>query len=269
MPIVTETLVHDRADFKGNVHFLFAEGAATRAQANAKGYLDLGTFIEGAPKNEVATTEIIKARYNSVWVAGELPGLMKMNYELKTTEVADARKVKFAFFGEDSDPFIQAALSDAPVDPLAFAAGSPATLNHWYPLLHNGGQVRQLAGLTFAGLTEGVDFIVDYVVGLVRFIKPASLPAAPVTPLVSAPAIAADSEQALHGFRPGRQASRRGYGRILVFDTRDNSGIVLDHYDFSCDVTCTAPPTFKHDTLSEMTLKINVTHDRGEGWHRD
>ncbi|MDR1427277.1 MAG: hypothetical protein LBJ08_05905, partial [Bifidobacteriaceae bacterium] len=240
MPIITETLVHDRADFKGNVHFLFAEGAATRAQANAQGYLDLGTFVEGAPKNEVATTEIIKARYNAVWVAGELPGLMKMNYELKTTEVADARKLKYAFFGEDADPFVQPARADMPIDPLAFAGGA-ATLNTWYPLLSGGLQVRQLTALTFPGLVEGVDFIVDYVVGLVRFIKPGSLPAAPVTPKASCPALDADHPLGLRGFRPGRQASRRGYGRILVFDTRDNSGIVMDHHDFSCDVICSAP----------------------------
>jgi hypothetical protein len=269
MPIVTSTLEHDRADITGNVHFLFAEGATTREQAKAKGYTDLGTFLGMETKGEAAKTEIIKARRGNVRLAGQIPGLIKQGYDLRTTEIADSRKLKFALFGEDVAAYTQPALADQEIDPFPFAAGAPAILNVWYPLQRAGRPVRHLTALTIPDLDEGVDFITDPLVGLIRFTNPASLPAAPVTPSASCPALNSGSPLGLRALKPMTRASWSGYGRLLVFDTRDNREIIMDHEEFSCDITLSSPFNIAYDSLAEMKLLVTITHDVGTFYYRD
>lgn len=263
------TLHHTRAEIQGTVQFLFAEGATTRAEALAKGFTDLGNFLGMETKGEAAKTPVVKCYRGVSRESYNIPGLLKQGYDLQTAEVADSRKLKFALFGSPLDAFAQAALADVEIDALNFTAVQPAIQHAWYPLTRTGKQVRELTGLTIATLTEGVDFLVDYKLGLIRFIDAAKLPTAALKPKVSAPKIDASHPLGLRALKPMTKASWRGYGRILVWDQNDTQQLVMDHQNFSCEISLSSPFNIARDSISEMKLLVSIGDDTGEIYHRD
>ncbi|AHF92491.1 hypothetical protein OPIT5_29280 [Opitutaceae bacterium TAV5] len=274
MPLNPETLHHTTADLVGTVQLLFSAGATTRAQALARGYLDMGCFNGAEFKAEVAKTEVIKSYRGRSFLARNIPGIMKHGYDLATNEFSDARKIRFALLGEDTDPFTQLALPATEVDPLVFSVQAPAIHNLWYPVTRTTGgvtrQIREIEALTFPDLVEGVDFIVDPKLGLVRFINAAALPVAEIAPTVTAPAITgADHPLGLKAVKPLTRGSYSGYARFLIWDGNEQQPLVMDHQDFSCELSLSGPPTISRDSLSELKILVTITHDQGLVYYRD
>jgi hypothetical protein len=101
---------------QGTSQLLFAESAATRAEAAAKGYLDLGNFLGVEFKGEASKTEVYKCFRGVTRLGGNLPGILKHGYELTTSEHADSRKLRFAFLGNTRAPYAQPAAANAEAD---------------------------------------------------------------------------------------------------------------------------------------------------------
>jgi hypothetical protein len=269
MPINQNTLHHDRAEILGTVQFLFAQGAGTRADAALKGYLDLGNFTGAEFKAEAAKVEVLKCYRGVTRLGGNLPGKLTHGYDLTTNEVADARKLRFALLGDPDTPYGQVASANDPADALAFTAGAPAILNLWYPLTRGGGQVRGLTEVAIAKMTEGADFVVDRHLGLIRFTNPANLPEEAITPTVTAPAIDGAHPLGLKAVKPLTRGFFKGYGRLLVWDQDEQQPLVMDHQDFSCEVSLSSPPAIAAENLAEMKLLVTITGDTGVVFHRD
>jgi hypothetical protein len=262
--IETSTLHHNRAEINGTVQLLFSEGVTTRAEAAAKGYLDMGNFTGVEFKGEAAKTEVYKCYRGVTRLGGNLPGILKHGYDLTTNELADARKLRFALLGNPGAPYAQAAIADTAGDALDFTASAPAILNLWYPLFKGGAQVREITAITITDLVEGKDYLIDAKLGLIRFINEATLPVEEITPVLSAPAITAEHPLGLRSVRPMTRGFWKGYARLLVWDQDPNQNLVLDHQNFSCEISLSSPPSFTHDALAELKIRVTDTGDIGE-----
>ncbi|EIP99450.1 hypothetical protein OpiT1DRAFT_03967 [Opitutaceae bacterium TAV1] len=270
------TLHSTTAEIVGTVQLLFAEGAATRAEALAKGFTDLGNFLGMETKGEAAKVPVQKAYRGKLRESRNIPGLMKQGYDLRTCEIADARKLKFGLMGTPLGNFAQPALADVAIDPLDFSpaeppaqARPPAVLHTWYPLLRNGVQVRELTAVTIPDMTEDVDFMVDKKAGIIRFINAATLPSVVITPTVSAPLINGASPNGLVRLKPMTKASWSGYFRLYVWDQDDRQCLAMAHEDFSGEISPSSPFNVAGDALSEMKILVSVGDDVGEVLHRN
>jgi hypothetical protein len=267
MPALDQDLHNPGSEFLGTAQFLFCEGAVTRAAAAAKGYTDMGNFTALENKGEISTTPILKCFRGVTRESRKLPGIIKQSYDLKTNEVLDYRKLRFALFGSDLADYAQAASAAANGDALAFSAASPAILNLWYPLAIAGAPVREITALTLDALTEGADFVVDGKLGLVRFVNEATLPGESLTPVISAPALTGAHPLGLRRLKPMSRGIWNGYGRLLLWD-QETQSLAMDHKDFSASITLSAPFTVANDALAEMTLNVSIGADPGEIFYR-
>jgi hypothetical protein len=267
MPTLDQDLHNPGSELIGTAQFLFCEGAATRAAAAAKGYTDMGNFTALENKGEVATTAVLKCYRGVTRESRKLPGIIKQSYDLKTNEVLDYRKLRFALFGTDLPDYAQPASTAAEGDPLEFSSSAPAIKHLWYPLAIGGAAVREISALTIEGLTEGADFIVDGKLGLVRFVNDATLPEEPVTPDISAPALTGSHPLGLRRLSPMSRGIWNGYARLLLWDQEDQC-LAMDHKDFSASITLAAPFSVANDALAEMTLNVSIGADPGEIYYR-
>jgi hypothetical protein len=269
MPVNNDTLHHERAEIIGTSQFLFAQGALTRAGAAAQGYLDMGNFTAAAFKAEAEKTEVLKCSRGVTRLGGNLPGKLTHGYDLATNELADARKLRFALLGDPDTAYAQVAAAAAQADALAFTETAPAILNLWHPILRGGLQVRELSEVAIATMTEGADYALDRKLGLIRFINPANLPDESITPTITAPAIDGAHPLGLKAIKPLSRGFFKGYGRLLVWDQDEAQPLVMDHQDFSCEVSLSSPPTIGHENRAEMKLLVTITGDVGKVFHRD
>jgi hypothetical protein len=269
MPLNQRTLHSETGEIAGHIKFLFCEAVYAKPAALAKGYTDMGNFLGMETKSEAAKIPVLSAFGGVVRETRNIPGQIKSGYDLRTCEIADSRKLKFALFGTALEDFAQPALADVAVDPLGFAAAAPAILHVWYPLIRQGKQLRELTAVTFPGMTEGADFLADAKRGLVRFINAATLPAAAIIPTVSCPAIAAGNPLQMRRMKPMTKSSWRGYARLYVFDQDEVQPLAMAHEDFSCEVSLSSPFNIAGDSLSEMKLLVSVGEDTGELLYRD
>lgn len=255
MSLNSQTMHHSRAELQGTIEFLFSEGAVSAANAAVLGYLNLGNFLGAELKPDPKRQVTLSASRGVVFESGSTGAGVSLGIELTTKETADMRKAKLLLMGKDTDPFTQAAIAAAVADDMAFTAQIPAKLNHDYPILKNGVQVRHLSAVALSGgLVEGTDFLVDLELGLVRFIKAATLPAAAITPTVSAPAIDATHAKYMEGITPMAQAVRRGYGRFLVWDGDVANRLVMEMEARPIELYTSGGLTVTHDNQSEHKL---------------
>lgn len=263
------TLHHNNAEIQGTAQVLFSENATSRDEAIAKGYVDLGNFLGFETKGEAATTAVLKACRGVVREANKIPGILKQGYDLKTCELADARKARFWLMGENNGDFSQDSLDASTVDPLNFSTTNPAIHHAWYPITKAGAQIRELTAITIGTLTEGKDFAVDKKLGLVRFIDAAKLPTVATTPKVSAPEIKGSTPVGFRKIKPMTRGMWKGYVRILIWDQDGNNNLVMDHMHFSATITLSSPPSIGHENLAEMKINISIGSDVGEILVRD
>jgi|GEM_PF-1727300 len=261
-----QDLHHTRAEIQGTVQLLGIIGAVSRADAIAKGLLDYGNFLGAEIKAEANKQPRVKAARGVARNIGHTAGLISMGYELSTKELADKRKFRFALLGKESAPFTQAALAAVNSTAIAFTADLPSKEGVWYPLLYNGSRVYALTSVTIAGKTEGVDFVADLKLGLIRFLVAQT---ANVTAVLTGPAIDAAHKEYLVGVEPMTNVVYSGYWSLFSFDQNPENNLVFRHELFSGDLSITAWPKFDHENQSELKIQIDITRDKSIAFHRD
>ena len=265
MPLDTN-LHHTRAQIQGTVQLLAALGATTKAAALAQGYLDMGNFLGNEIKGESKMTPRIKAYRGVARVTGNTPGLLTLGYDLTTKEIADARKMYFFLHGSAAAGATQSTLSSVSADSIAFSAPAPSVASTWYPILQSGVHVSNLTAVTVAGKTENTDFVVDYTLGMIRFLTTQT---AAVVVVASGPKIAAGDNLSMIPVTPFVKGIFSGYFCLFVWDQDANNPLVWKHLDFSGDLHVTKFPKIDYENQSEAALQIDMTSDSGTMYHRD
>lgn len=257
-------LPHNRSEIQGTVQILFAENALTLEDYYTKGALDLGCFTGGEIKSEAKSTDVKKANRGITTTTAKLGSDITVGLELTSKEVADKRKAQIAFFAKEMAGLTQAAIAAATaVDLPAFAAGSPAVLNNAYQILKDGKPVREIIAFTLKvgvnDLEEGVDYVIDKKLGMVRFIKTATLPAAAVTATASAKAITETDETFMHGLQAMTKPRFRGYARFLVWDSDPGSNLVMEFEPRPVEIIAAGGFKIDADNQSEIKLTVSFT----------
>lgn len=110
------------------------------------------------------------------------------------------------------------------------------------------------------------DFDADLLLARVKFTTNQS---ANLTPIVTAPAIVADDPDAMFGYTPLGDPVKSGYGRLVLYDQDDTNKVVLDHREFSCDISIESTSEVDGQGFTDMTINVDVTDDVGLLWIRE
>lgn len=267
------TLHHKRAEIQGTVQVLFSEGAATLAAANTAGYQDLGNFLGHEIQTEPQREPVLKAHRGVVIEAGSTPGVITLGLDLTTKEVADARKLRYLLSAKDAAALAQAAINNSAVDAIPFSAEVPAVLNQFYPIMKDGVRVREISAITIAvggsDLEAGVDYLVDQKLGLVRFVKEATLPAGNATPTLTAPAIDAAHAAAMKGLTPMTKSAWRGFAHVLVWDQDEQNNLVMEYEPREVEIVYSSGVTINHESQSELKIQVKFLSNTERVLHRD
>lgn len=247
--------------------FSFAEGAATAALAGtpAYPYQDFGQITVMDMDNVPETQPRIVAVRGTRRQKGTEPTLAKNIYKLTMNE-ADALKLGLLYSATDGGALLQDSNTAEPADALDFSA-APSIPGHWYDLRLDGARVREVESCAIATLAEGVDFVVDYRLGRIRFITVQSVSR---TPTIALNAITATGDTGMRQLTPMAKSVRSGYGRLVVFDKRSANNVVLDHQDFSCDIVLESGPGGQDgQAAAAIVAMVTVTSDVGTVLVRD
>lgn len=263
MNVNNQNMHHTRAEIQGTIEFYFSEDAISVADARLKGYLNLGNFLGTEVKSDPKRTPVMSAARGIVIESGSTGASVSLGIELTTKEVADYRKAILALMASDGTPFTQGAINNAAIDTLAFTAQVPAKLNFDYPLTNATVQLRHLTAVTLAlaagALVAGTDYLVDLELGLIRFINAANLPANTVTPTVTAPAIDATHDKYMLGITPATKPVRRGYCRLLVFDSNVKNRLIQEWEPRPIELYTSGGYSIGHENQSEQKITCMFT----------
>lgn len=110
------------------------------------------------------------------------------------------------------------------------------------------------------------DFDADLKLARVKF---NSAQSADKTPLITCPAIVAGDPDAMFNYTPLGDPVKSGYGRLVICDQDDDNNVVIDHKDFSCDISIESTSEVDGQGFTDMTINVAVTDDVGELSVRD
>lgn len=248
------------------VEFSFAEAPLTATLAQIGGPLypfkDFGNLSVADVTSEVESEKRVTAYRGVRREISSEPTLTRLAYKLKSPE-ADPVKLAIAFNASEGGAYTQAAIAAVPGQALDFTT-APAVIGSWYQLRTAGGvAVRNVTLVTIPTLVENTDFVVDKELGRIRFL---TAQAASRTPTITASAVTADpSNLAMSILNPMQKPIRRGYGRLTFFDRDNTNKVVLDHYDFTCELTLEGSGLNSQDgkAAAETSLMVTVTDQQG------
>ncbi len=251
----------------GTGEFFFAEDALTAAAAGApgKGYRSFDNLKAFALQPEAEQKEHIGSYRGKRRVDRTFITQTKLGYRL-TCDTMGLQKLLFMFFATEATAFTQSALTAANGDALAFSTGSLASQpNLWYDVLYSGVQVRNITALTIATLTENTDFVVDKLLGRVRFLTSQT---ASRVPVVTAPAITSSSAGYLKALTPQTKNLRKGIGRLVCYD-QDPDNIVFDHAGFGCEVYISNQVEVNGEDVASYEVIVKLTSPVGTVFCRE
>ncbi len=111
--------------------------------------------------------------------------------------------------------------------------------------------------VTFSeALVEGTNYEADLELGRVRFLTTVS---AVLTPFVTVPVVGSTDEKRFKGITPMTNMTRRGIGRLVVYDQYDENQVVFDHVDFSCEIQLDSSGEVNGSDFSEISIKVTIT----------
>jgi hypothetical protein len=246
--------------------FSFAEAPSTATLAQIGGplypYKDFGNLSVLDVTSEMESEKRVTAFRGVRREISSEPTLTRLMYKLKSNE-ADPTKLAIAFNASEGGAFTQGALSAVVGQALDFTT-APAVIGQWYQLRTVGGvAVRNVTTVTIPTLVLNTDFVIDGDLGRIRFL---TSQAASRTPTITASAVTADpSALAMNILNPMQKPIRRGYGRITLFDRDATNKVVLDHYDFTCELVLEGSGLNSQDgkAAAETSLMITVTDQVG------
>jgi hypothetical protein len=240
----------------GTAEFSFSEGVSTVAATLLNGWLDIGNIKAFTPqakpdnKQHKGSYRGVKRTDKTVRASSEIL------YQLKADEW-NHKLMELMFGASAGTDFTQAIQSAVSADSLLFTAPIPSGTQKWYDVMVAGARIRALTTVTIATLVEGTDFEVDLLLGRVRFL--ASQTATRV-PVVTAAAITAGSNGSFKGLKPFGNVDKKGMGRLVVYDQESTGIVVLDHQDFSCELSLSASGEVTGEDFSEITIDVTVTN---------
>lgn len=239
----------------GTGEFSFAEDAETPAAALLAGYMDFGNIRALTPTIE-AVKQVHKGSYRGKLVRDRtLVTEQNIDYIIRCDEWKKSNLLAL-FGGSETTEFTQAVLTAQVCDALAFTVGTPSDPDKWYQITNAGVAVMHVTTVTITALVEGTDFEVDTKLGRLRFLTPQT---ASKTPTVTADAILTGGDHAMHGITPFGNMTRRGIGRLVLFDQNADSDIVFDHREFLCEVTVENGGEINGENWSEIQLRVSVS----------
>lgn len=249
----------------GTGEVLFSPGATSVADAQSKGYVDLGNIvnISSEPENEMLEHE------------GSYRGIKRVDarrviksdfaYKIQADEISHEQLLLF-LLGVAGTPFTQSALVSESGQALAFDSVA-AVPNRWYNLYDSSGnRVREITSVTIATKTENTDFFLDKKTGRIRF---AVAESTSLTPVIDAPAVSSSDTGYLKNVQVLQETIKTGYGRVMIFDDSNANKLVYDHVDFSCQVMTEGSLEFDGKKFTELTLKMTVTDEKGGVFHKE
>lgn len=243
----------------GTGEFSFSEGATSAADANARGWLDFGNIVALTPEATL-TKESHMGSYRGVRRPDKTVVTENtIRYKLRCDEWT-RKNVELLFSANSTTGHTQAALSAANGQTLGFTA-NPAKLGYWYDLkTEAGARLRHITAVTIATLIEGTDFEVDYVLARVMF---RTAQAADLVPVITAPVIVAGDAKAFLGLKPMQDSVKQGYGKLVIYDQLDSNKVVLEHENFSCEVSVDSASEIDGTGFTDMTLDVVIGSDVG------
>ena len=242
----------------GTAEFSFAENALTAAAALAAGYLDFGNCVAAQITPELEKVEHFGSYRGKRRKDKTVSSSAKLMYQLRFDEW-NHRVLPILFGADAGTNFTQSAQSSASADTWAFATTNSGT-EKWYDVLVSGARIRKLTALTIATLTEGTDFVVDYLLGRVKFLVDQS---SDRTATISASAITSSDADYFVGYEPLSNITREGFGRLTIYDQNDTNKVVIDHVDFSCEISVESNTEIDGQAINEVTLNVEITDTVG------
>lgn len=247
----------------GTGEFSFADGATSAANALVVGYVDFGNVLAFTPQVENEKLEHFGSYRGVRRKDKTLATQVQMVYQLRLDEWK--KEVLEILFGSSAGTnHTQSSASAVSGDAIDFTSITWDE-RKWYDLTISGARVRNLTTVTIATKTEGTDFEIDSVLGRIRFLTTQSTS---LTPVITAPAIAAGGDNYMVGLKPMQNITREGYGRLVIYDQLDANKVVMDHLDFSCEVSVESAAEVDGQNWSEVTLNVEVTDDVGNLLYR-
>jgi hypothetical protein len=235
----------------GTGEFSFAAGAASLVAAQLIGWLDFDNVTTGTIQSK-STTKEHKGSYRGIKRLDKTHVTdTKIGYQLKFDAI-DAMKVNLLFRGTRLANYTQVVRTAAAADAIA----APVQ-GRWYDINIGGLRVREITALVASVGVEDTDYIVDYKTGRIRSLTATGFG----TLTVTAPAILVTSANTFARITPATTPIARGMGRLSVWN--DDGTLVLEHYDFYCEVIPTADPNI-NDSDMELTFDVNVLTPVGE-----
>lgn len=253
------------AIFIGTAEFSFAEGATTVTEASLeKGYRDLGNVRAFQPQTNFESQDHFGSYRGRRRKDKSILTQQEMSYQLRVDEWNKQNLLLF-LRGKTTTNFTQSSYSSAAVDDIDVTSGSGT--RKWYEITDGGSRVIELTSVTLtdsggAGsvLTEGTDYEVDLKMGRVRFLKDTT---DTIAVDVSAPQIQSGDDYYMEAIEPLGKGSRTGYGRLVVFDEDPDNNVVMDHVDFTCEISVESGGEVEGQNYSEITLNVRVTDEVG------
>ncbi len=235
----------------GTGEFSFCNGAISVAAAQAIGWDDFDNVTTGTIQSK-ATTKEHKGAYRGIRRVDKTHATdTKIGYQLKFDAI-DAKKLVYVFRGTRLANYTQVVRTAAAVDAI-----TTPTIGKWYDILISGVRVREISAMTFSAGVEDTDFVVDYKTGRIRAVTATGFG----TLTVTAPAILITSTNTFARIQPATTPIARGMGRLSVWN--DDGTLVLEHYDFYCEIFPSADPNI-NDSDMELTFDLNVLTPIGE-----
>jgi hypothetical protein len=235
----------------GTAEFSFCNGATSVAAAQAIGWDDFNN-VSAATIQSKATTKEHKGSYRGVKRIDKTHASdVKAGYQLKFEEI-DAKKLAIQFRGTRLANYTQVVRTAAAVDAIA-----TPTIGKWYDINIGGVRVREISAITASVGVEDTDWIADYKTGRIRSLTATGFG----TLTATAPAILITSANTFARIQPLTTPIARGMGRLSVWN--DDGTLVLEHYDFYCEVFPTADPNV-NDADMELTFDVNTLTPVGE-----
>lgn len=251
------TLVEEAVLAGATVEVWFSEGARTPAEAHKRGYLRLGNIAGLTPQIEQQGIDTFFAVRGKRRLAKHTETMLRRSYQLDNN-VLDLTALAIEYRGDKATGFTQAALAAQEVDAMEFTAEEPSIANKGYPILYSGARVRHVTTVTIedsteAALTEGTDFEVDTLHGMIFFLTEQT---DTLTITVTADEIDEDSELFENAITPDAVGTREGYASIYIYDQYEPNRIHHRHEDFSCLIRPQPPTQRDSDTEEARTQFI-------------
>lgn len=243
----------------GTAEFSFSEGAISAADAQLRGWLDLGNLVAFTTEPEVTREEHLGSYRGQRRADRQIVTENKVRYKLRSDEF-NKKLMEFLYSGTATTGHTQAALSAVAGQVLAFAT-TAAKIGYWYDLkTAAGARLRDVTSVTITALVEGTDFVIDSKLGRIRFL---TAQVADLTPTITAPVIAAGDAGSFFGIKPLQDPVRQGYGKLVVFDQFDSNKVVWEHEAFQCEVTVDSGGEVEGTGFTETVLDVLIGEDVG------